>query len=198
MWGGDIPYLVAVKDIYENPAENPRASWTVTLTKSDIKNKLAKSSINIGDITDFKVTGADEYGRTYEVTIYGTSGTYVLKNDKTRSFFGLYSQNYSITGPGSTPPVTYAMSSSGVSVTTDTYCKSSAGVSKSPDTYYAKGARDTQSYAPSVTSGDSYVINGSGWGHGLGMSQYGAKGMADQGFGYADILKFYYPGTYIQ
>lgn len=37
-------------------------------------------------------------------------------------------------------------------------------------------------------------ITGSGWGHGLGMSQYGARGMAQEGFNYKEILKYYYSG----
>ncbi|CAG9621409.1 SpoIID/LytB domain-containing protein [Sutcliffiella rhizosphaerae] len=40
-----------------------------------------------------------------------------------------------------------------------------------------------------------YEIKGKGWGHGVGMSQYGAKAMADQGESYQDILGFYYGGT---
>jgi len=35
---------------------------------------------------------------------------------------------------------------------------------------------------------------GHGWGHGRGMGQYGAKGMADRGVAYQDILKHYYAG----
>ncbi|OPY58129.1 MAG: Amidase enhancer precursor [Pelotomaculum sp. PtaU1.Bin035] len=35
-------------------------------------------------------------------------------------------------------------------------------------------------------------ISGSGWGHGLGLSQWGACGMARQGYNYQDILKYYY------
>lgn len=42
------------------------------------------------------------------------------------------------------------------------------------------------------------TITGSGWGHGLGMSQYGAKGMAEKGYNYQDILKYYYPGAKIE
>ena len=34
-----------------------------------------------------------------------------------------------------------------------------------------------------------------GYGHGVGLSQWGAKAMAEQGTGYADILAHYYPGT---
>jgi len=35
-------------------------------------------------------------------------------------------------------------------------------------------------------------ITGSGWGHGLGLSQWGANGMARQGYNYQEILKYYY------
>lgn len=34
-----------------------------------------------------------------------------------------------------------------------------------------------------------------GYGHGVGMSQYGANGMANAGYSYKDILSHYYPGT---
>lgn len=39
------------------------------------------------------------------------------------------------------------------------------------------------------------VIKGRGWGHGIGMSQYGAKGFADRGADYKRILGHYYAGT---
>ncbi len=39
----------------------------------------------------------------------------------------------------------------------------------------------------------SITFTGKGYGHGVGMCQFGAKGMADAGFSYRDILKFYYP-----
>lgn len=41
------------------------------------------------------------------------------------------------------------------------------------------------------------TFKGSGWGHGLGMSQYGALGMARKGYTYQDILKYYYSGVTI-
>jgi stage II sporulation protein D len=37
-----------------------------------------------------------------------------------------------------------------------------------------------------------------GYGHGVGMSQYGANGMAKEGSGYREILSHYYPGTQIK
>lgn len=41
----------------------------------------------------------------------------------------------------------------------------------------------------------SFKIYGGGYGHGVGMSQNGAQGMAKSGTGYEEILKFFYEGT---
>lgn len=48
------------------------------------------------------------------------------------------------------------------------------------------------------TRSGGFIFKGRGWGHGVGMCQEGAKGMALKGAGYANILKFYYPGTKLQ
>jgi stage II sporulation protein D len=41
----------------------------------------------------------------------------------------------------------------------------------------------------------TWVVKGAGYGHGVGMSQYGAYGYAKSGFVYPDILTHYYTGT---
>ena len=46
-----------------------------------------------------------------------------------------------------------------------------------------------------TVSGSSYVFEGAGYGHQIGMSQWGANAMAKQGFDYEDIITFYYPGV---
>lgn len=46
-----------------------------------------------------------------------------------------------------------------------------------------------------AVDGDLIDVRGSGFGHGVGMSQWGAKGMADRGLGIYAILSFYYHGT---
>lgn len=48
-----------------------------------------------------------------------------------------------------------------------------------------------------VQSGDEIEIKTTGNGHGVGMSQYGANGMANEGFNYKEILQHYYLGTEI-
>ena len=40
-----------------------------------------------------------------------------------------------------------------------------------------------------------FCITTRGYGHGVGLSQWGAKALAEQGQGYADILAHYFPGT---
>ena len=44
-------------------------------------------------------------------------------------------------------------------------------------------------------TGSSYVFEGSGNGHQIGMSQWGAYAMAKRGFTYDEIITFYFPGT---
>ena len=39
------------------------------------------------------------------------------------------------------------------------------------------------------------TFNGNGWGHGVGMSQWGARGRAEAGHSTQEILQFYYPGS---
>ena len=41
----------------------------------------------------------------------------------------------------------------------------------------------------------TFLLSGRGWGHGVGMSQYGALGMANEGRSYEEILAHYYTGT---
>ena len=47
------------------------------------------------------------------------------------------------------------------------------------------------------SGGSQFVITGTGNGHNVGMSQYGAKAMAELGYTYVDILNFYYTGVTI-
>jgi stage II sporulation protein D len=53
------------------------------------------------------------------------------------------------------------------------------------------------SQANSVKAAGTFTFKGKGWGHGVGMSQWGAKAMADSGAKAADILLHYFPGTKI-
>jgi stage II sporulation protein D len=57
----------------------------------------------------------------------------------------------------------------------------------------AVGARG----AAPVPASATFVVTGHGWGHGVGLSQWGAYGYAQKGFDFAKIVLHYFPGTQI-
>jgi stage II sporulation protein D len=48
------------------------------------------------------------------------------------------------------------------------------------------------------TDGDKFYFKGRGWGHKVGLCQWGAKGMAEKNKTYKEILAYFYPGTIIK
>jgi stage II sporulation protein D len=53
------------------------------------------------------------------------------------------------------------------------------------------------SLCATASAGTVFLLDGRGWGHGVGMSQWGAEGYARHGYGYRQILAHYYPTTHI-
>lgn len=53
----------------------------------------------------------------------------------------------------------------------------------------------SQTSEEAVPGEATFIVTGRGYGHGVGMSQYGAYGMAKEGRTYDEILAYYYPGT---
>lgn len=58
-----------------------------------------------------------------------------------------------------------------------------------------KRSGNRQFVAP-ARSGALFLFSGHGWGHGVGMGQWGAQGYAQHGYTYQQILAAYYPGTF--
>lgn len=57
------------------------------------------------------------------------------------------------------------------------------------------GVRKLKSLKCTISNQENTVtFSGSGWGHGVGMCQFGAKGMAERGYDFLSILKYYYRG----
>ena len=59
----------------------------------------------------------------------------------------------------------------------------------------AAAVRGTRRPEPARVGASAFVLTGGGWGHGVGMSQWGAYGQALAGRGHAQILAWYYPRT---
>ena len=195
VWGSSIPYLSGVPDPYE-PEDVPRHSWSATLTNEEISEILRNNGYDVGTLLSLTAT-TDETGRTYKLTAEGTNGTHTLTRQTTYSPFyskGVLSQKY-VLSPNSTGARTlYALSKKSKGVLNYKIAMDSDGNKTTLDGDFAIISADGKE---TYDSGDitSYTFVGGGWGHGVGMSQYGAMGMADAGFTYDEILYHYFPGT---
>ncbi len=77
----------------------------------------------------------------------------------------------------------------------------SQGSSKIPANEFrlAVGANRMRSTRVTIQrSGDRFLFLGRGWGHGVGLCQYGAKRLAELGYNYKQILHYYYPESDLQ
>ncbi|MBQ6111176.1 MAG: SpoIID/LytB domain-containing protein [Synergistaceae bacterium] len=60
-------------------------------------------------------------------------------------------------------------------------------------------AKPRSKYGYSIEkSGNDFIFYGRGWGHGVGLCQWGAMAMAEQGYTAERILTHYYPGTSVR
>lgn len=60
----------------------------------------------------------------------------------------------------------------------------------------AKPSRGSGAFV--AVPGRGFQVRGKGWGHGVGMSQWGARAMAQNGWKVKEILGHYYPGTMVK
>lgn len=204
VWGGSVPYLVAVKDEFSVNA--PNSNWTVEITAREVKEKLLSLGIDIGDIIEIQPVEITEANRVQRLKIKGTKGEHILSSSNFRNLVGttfLKSTWFNIdtTGASSSTKV-YALS------VNSSYPKeinlnnayildvrNKATVSRSTVSR-AIGKDRTSSLDGTVSSKPTtFVFNGKGYGHGVGMSQYGAMEMAKQGYNFEDIIKHYYQGV---
>ncbi|MCL2060689.1 MAG: SpoIID/LytB domain-containing protein [Oscillospiraceae bacterium] len=198
----DYPYLVGVVDSYESGLSY-RYTWETVYTAQEIKSRLASDGVDIGDVTGVAVTKTSAGGHAIEVTVTGTRGSKVYSNGACRTFLSnLHSQMYSVfasspgdpTGAGSG----IAYTSIGVSGTGQSVSGGGEAIGSGDKASAFAGnggtAISNAGYVGLPARGKTFHFVGRGWGHGVGMSQEGAKGMADAGFTYAQILMHYFPG----
>ena len=216
VWGSYRGYLVGKLDPYEAQTSVPAGytSWTVTFTAEELTNIMAQKGHNIGTVKNVYVSKVSPTGNAIEVTFEGTNGTKSFFGESGRVVFysstygkSVKSMRFTIAGgggeqsgtpmyiSGSTAPKTaleglVALGAGGLSK----LGSGSVSVISSEGTFTVMPGTGSVSTIPE----GHFVITGSGSGHNLGMSQYGAKAMAELGFTYEDILKFYYTGITIQ
>lgn len=221
VWGSDVAYLRSVKDTYETePSQKP---WTRTITLSEIDRCLANYGANIGSAKGIQIVSRTSSGRVQELNVLGSKGNYTVKSEAIRSFFGssnegsLKSRLFSFTGTinsGNSNAVAtknevtvisangkdtmpsknlMVMTATDLGTIADSFSVQSATDKVQMTTTVSNTVTETVSNDSETVWGD-LTIYGKGFGHGVGMSQSGAKGMAQAGFSYTDILGYYYTG----
>ena len=206
VWNSGIPYLVGKKDPYEAQTTIPNYNWTVTYTADELTWILEQKGYSIGTVQNVYVSEFTPMGNVSKVTFEGSRGSVIVKGETCRTVFysstynkSVKSQRFTISGgSGASSGGIYVndedtrlSSLSGVSVLSGSGKTSTLGASAS-----VLSASGTSTISGGGTAGTSksgtFIITGTGSGHNLGMSQYGAKAMAELGYTYDEILEFYY------
>ena len=202
VWGNDVGYLKGKIDPYEGKIASiiPRYNWSTTFTASELTSLLNNRGYGIGTVKNAYVSAYTDTGNVYSVTFTGTSGSKTVVREACRSLLNLRSQRFTIGGGGSENA--YSVNDTGESVAlsaasaVDSSGKRSA---LSGNVYVITSSGTSQLEQRTTTSGSgSFVISGSGYGHNVGMSQWGAYSMANLGYSYRDILQFYYTDVSIR
>lgn len=211
VFGGNPGYLIGKMDPYEAQITIPNYSYSVTYSASELTWILEQKGYSIGTVRNVYISEYTPMGNVKKVTFEGSGGTTTVSGDTCRTIF--YSSTYnksvrsmrfdingSSAGSGGGVYVTSSgqlSSLSGASVISGggslgTLDGSTASVISSSGISTVSGGNGTASRPSSGFSNDGFTITGTGNGHNVGMSQYGARAMAEQGYGYQEILEFYY------
>ncbi len=200
VWGSPISYLRAKEDPY-----SPSFNWSYMVSREELQTRLESAGYSIGSLRTLEVTDRTDYGAVQALRMEGSSGTATLKKDNIRTVLGpnsVKSLFFTVAGEKEDQSEAYfALLTKKASEAVSQEYRLAAGKDIRTAALWflqdcAREACDELDYSgPEPASGSFITFSGHGFGHGLGMSQQGAKAMAEQGFDYAEILEFYYTGA---
>lgn len=191
VWYADVPYWRPKPD----PGASPASSWDAWerfRTFSWLDQHLRADGAGIGTLQRLVVNGYTPSGRLESITVIGTHGEKTYKGDSTRWLLDLPSSRGRVVEQRQTAAV---LTAAGLKQATQagTQVLGRDGSRPVTEPRIAVDARGEKLALLAREAG--WAITGSGWGHGVGLSQYGANYQAQQGRTYWQILGFYYEGT---
>lgn len=200
VWGGKqelFPYLVGVTDPYEAYVANKISgyNWSKTFSGSQLDSLLSVRGYGCSTIVSVSISSYSASGNPKTVTFTDSNGyRWTLTTPAVVSMLGFQSYNYGLSrtekadlGINGEGPMG---SWSGIFTLNDKGEINSLGNS----IYIVNGEGETVPVGTGSASGTYFTFVGSGWGHNVGLSQWGTYAMAEQGFTYDEILKFYFTG----
>ncbi|MCQ2495332.1 MAG: SpoIID/LytB domain-containing protein [Lachnospiraceae bacterium] len=197
IWGGNSYNFVGVFDEYETDPE--KRPWCVSYKLSDLEKRLNAKGYPISGITSIYPEIISDSGRISSLKIKYKGGSISIPGSKLRSLFDLPSTKFRVVMNDSDELF-------------EINIISSDGTEKENPAFVNIISQDGQIYNVQDTATQLIVISsdnmtnfpiskpsenevwflGMGSGHGIGMSQSGANGMAKKGFNYKEILYYYY------
>ncbi|NLW17133.1 MAG: SpoIID/LytB domain-containing protein, partial [Firmicutes bacterium] len=189
VWGNPVSYLTGVPELY--PTNSSYDYWEERLTAAEIKQLLGQMGINVGSVLSVEPLSYTPAGRVRQLRIVGSAGSTILEREQIRLNLRLKSRVYTV--KPDIPAVSVlaadgqvkALNPSGLKVVT----ASGVQTLQPRPTYYLRGANGQQ--RQTVAEANSYLFVGSGYGHGVGISQHGAYAMAHHGHTFEEIIKYY-------
>lgn len=208
-------------------SKNSYSSWTVSYTSSELAQRLENYGYDASSGIESLTLTYSDLGNVIQVRVnYRDGGSDTIRPSSMRSVFGISSIRFTVNGQAASSG-SGTTSSSGGGLTANgsasldsqgTYTvisgsgslsqagldglyaiSGSGSITPAEDAASGGGSgTDTPTGTQVTVSGSSYSFQGSGNGHQLGLSQYGAWAMAERGFTYDEIIEFYYPGTYVR
>jgi stage II sporulation protein D len=203
IWGSKNPYLIGKEDVYS--LNTNHSDWTVEIDKDLLSGILKENGYEISRVNDIQILETHISGRVKEICINENKEKLILTGDKFRSLVGttkLKSTLFKIDGQTSVNKKDVYIKGSGtVSPIVNMQIISDKNtLSKNNSKYSIIGQNNeirTVDNGSVNYASNNITLTGRGYGHGVGMSQYGAVEMAKQGYNYIDILNYYYSGIEI-
>ncbi|NLJ99623.1 MAG: SpoIID/LytB domain-containing protein, partial [Clostridia bacterium] len=228
IWSAALPYLRAVPSPYDQYAiRYPYQSggwpantydWAKKITRSQLasiimdwnsrrlKDGRVNEIIDIGSLEGIEISRLDANGketasqRVTELKFIGTTGKKSFYRDNIRSILGLKSTLFDIEFDSKITVLDGNASKVSFNSLKDLKAIDGSGaldyVNPDSDDCFVIGKESTRNIARSF---DSLTIKGRGHGHGIGLSQWGAQGMAaEKGANYKEIIRHYYTGVDIK
>ncbi|MGH8926999.1 MAG: SpoIID/LytB domain-containing protein [Acidimicrobiia bacterium] len=174
--GLDVPYLAAV----DSPGEDsPFVRWSFAVTRAEMIAMLRHAGLINGPLKSVAVVQTQDGGGPWQVEVRSGGseervGTYRFRTLINSAARDLFPDRLPANRPDG-PRYPQTVLSGTFTIRTDTEMTIRPGIGP-------------------VWSPSRFVFLGEGWGHQVGMSQYGALAMAESGSSYADILAHYYGG----
>ena len=195
-----LPYLRSVPSPGDEVAKDSSWGhtsweWTKEMSATQLRDYLQQRGLSVGTPTAIQLTSVSSTGRVIGATITGTAGSQPIGKDRARYYFGLLSSLFTVkvtpTGANERVDAANAARISALELLGARVVQTSFEILRD-GSGNELGLRVT-GYVYELPA--TFVFTGKGFGHGVGMSQWGAQGMALGGASYQQILAHYYIGT---